>query len=88
MNLSICGKLLTPNYSPLTFIDEAPPVLKILAVPKNSLDTEAQLSTAWVQGRVPPEGTLHHPHTTLADMGNLSQAREGIACFDPFPRSF
>lgn len=34
------------------------------------------------------EGTLHHPHTTLVDMGNLSQAWEGIACFDPFPRSF
>ena len=88
MNLYICGMLLISNYSSLSFIDEAPPLLKILALHKNSLDTEAPSSTAWVQGWVSPVGTLHRPHTALADMGKMSQAQEGISCFDPFPHSF
>lgn len=40
MNPFICGKLLISNYSFLAFIDEAPPLLKILALYKNSFELQ------------------------------------------------
>lgn len=70
----ICGKLLVSIYSSLSFIDEGLPLLKILALHKNSLDTEVPLTYMWVQGWGPPKRILHCLHTALMDTGNLSQA--------------
>lgn len=87
MNLYIRGDLLTSSYSFLCLTDEASPLLKILTLHKNSSDTAAPSGTAWVQGWVPPEGPLHHPHTAPADMGNCPKLREASPAFDPLPLS-
>lgn len=75
------------NYSSLCLIDEASPLLKILTLHKNSLDTAAPSSTMWVQGWVLPDAPPTTGTLLLWTWGNCPKLRKASPAFALLPRS-